>query len=168
MATMEPAITEPRIVTHTRENKDRQIAQSPIRLTDYRLDIEIHGFLCRISATTTFYNSLNRQMEGELEFPLPNNVSVSGFALDINGDLVDASCVTKEKGRVVLEAEERRSVDPGLTEWTKDNLFKTRIYPLPAHGSRTARIVSVCRLIRFYLTLSFVIRTRFPLPNAPD
>lgn len=131
----------PKIIVSNREKQKREI-----QLTTYRLSVSLRGFLAKYSAEMTFYNPHSREMEGNLEFPLPEGVSISGYALDINSTLVDACCVTKEKGRVVLETEERKRVDPGLVEWTKGNVFNTRIYPLPARGERTVRVDWVCPL----------------------
>ncbi|MBQ2621858.1 MAG: DUF2135 domain-containing protein [Thermoguttaceae bacterium] len=141
---LHPVITRPRIrITNPpkpQKGKKAKESPSPISLTDYRFDLEIRGLICLVSVTARFHNSLAREMEGELEFPLPEGVSISGFALDINGEMVDASCVTKEKGRVVYETEKRKRVDPGLAEHVEGNIFRTKIYPLPANGSRTVRI----------------------------
>lgn len=141
---LHPVITRPRIrITNPpKPQKGKKAKESPslISLTDYRFDLEIRGLICLVSVTARFHNSLSRDMEGELEFPLPEGVSISGFALDINGEMVDASCVTKEKGRVVYETEKRKRVDPGLAEHVEGNIFRTKIYPLPANGSRTVRI----------------------------
>ena len=46
------------------------------------------GNLATTTATYTFYNSGSRILEGKLTIPLPEGVSVSGYALDINGKLV--------------------------------------------------------------------------------
>ena len=45
----------------------------------------------------TFRNPSNKVLEGELTFPLPENATICGFGLDIEGDMVDAVPVTKEK-----------------------------------------------------------------------
>ena len=143
-STIQPVITRPRIriasKPTSKPGKETLENPSPITLTEYRFDIEIRGLICLVSVTAKFYNSLSREVEGELEFPLPYGVSISGFALDINGVMVDASCVAKEKARVVFETEKRKRVDPGLVEHVEGNIFRTKIYPLPANGSRTVRI----------------------------
>ncbi|MGH7297827.1 MAG: VIT domain-containing protein, partial [Polyangiaceae bacterium] len=48
----------------------------------------------------------------------------------------EAVVVEREKARVVFEAVERRRADPGLVEWTRGNAFRTRVYPIPAHGRK--------------------------------
>ena len=65
---------------------------------------------------------------------------VCGYALDVDGVLVDGVVVPKQEARRILEAEERKGVDPGLMEQVQGNLYRTRIYPIPALGARTIRI----------------------------
>jgi hypothetical protein len=67
---------------------------------------------------------------------LPENVSVSRYAIDINGKMREAVPVNKNKGKQVFEAIEHRRVDPGLLEKVDGNNFRTRIYPLMPNGER--------------------------------
>jgi Ca-activated chloride channel homolog len=34
----------------------------------------------------------------------------------------------------------RRGIDPGLAELTRGNIFRTRLYPLPANGTKRIAI----------------------------
>ncbi len=115
-----------------------------------RLEVEakVYGIIAETTMTMTFFNRSHRILEGELVFPLPEGSTVSGYALDINGKMVDGVVVEKKKARVVFEKETRRRIDPGLVEWVKGNTFRTRVYPLPARGSRTIRIRYLSELQR--------------------
>ncbi len=116
-------------------------AQQPIRIADLRVSAQIEGALARTTVDIRFANPNDRQLEGELQFPLDPDQQVSGFALDVDGHMRAAVPVPKQKGQEVFEAVERRRVDPGLLERTVGNQFKLRIYPIPAHGERRVRIV---------------------------
>ncbi|WP_395142704.1 VIT domain-containing protein [Armatimonas sp.] len=122
-------------LTVSNEEKD-----APVRLERADIQITVAGPLAQVTQTLVFHNSSKRVLEGELTFPLPEGAAVSGFALDVKGELVDAVPVEKEKARVVFEKEVRKGVDPGLLERLEGNVFRTRIYPLPAGGTRTVRI----------------------------
>lgn len=100
----------------------------------------VMGPLCETIVTMTFHNPNNRVLEGELYYPLPQGAVMQGYALDVNGAMVDGVPVTKEKARVVFEEEQRRGIDPGLVEWSGGNQFKTRVHPIPANGTRTVRL----------------------------
>ncbi|MCX6925956.1 MAG: VIT domain-containing protein [Verrucomicrobia bacterium] len=119
---------------------ERNNHSSPLALSKVDVDVRILGFIAETRMTLTFRNDLNRPLAGDLYFPLPIGATVSGYALDINGAMVDGVVVDKDKGRQVFEKEARKGVDPGLVEWTRGNHFKTRVFPIPAHGTRTVRV----------------------------
>ncbi|MBE8725033.1 VIT domain-containing protein [Flavobacterium hungaricum] len=112
----------------------------PVTLQEAKIETKILGNLATTTATYTFYNSGSRILEGKLTLPLPEGVSVSGYALDINGKLRDAVPVPKERAKEVFESLEKRNIDPGIIEKVDGNNFRTRIYPIPAQGSRTIKI----------------------------
>ncbi len=112
----------------------------PLQLTRVDIRATIIGHLAQTQMTMTFYNPNNRSHEGDLYFPLPQGSTVSGYALDVNGRMVDGVVVDKDRARQVFEAEVRKGIDPGLVEWTKGRNFKTRVFPIPARGSRTIRV----------------------------
>ncbi len=111
-----------------------------IVLQSLNYDVKITGNISTTVATMVFKNNSNRILEGRLTFPLPENVSVSGYALDINGKLRNAVPVEKEKAKEVFESIEKRRVDPGILEKVEGNNFRTRIYPITANGKRTVQI----------------------------
>lgn len=118
-----------------------QSEEKPIRLVSLEAKVRIYGYLAETTMTMKFLNPNRRTLEGELYFPLPEGAMVSGYGLDVDGDMVDGVAVEKQKAREVFETEVRRGVDPGLVEKVKGNNFKTRIYPLIPGKTRTVKIV---------------------------
>lgn len=116
------------------------LKKHPVVLQEAKIETKILGNLATTTATYTFYNPSGRILEGKLTIPLPEGVSVSGYALDINGQLRDAVPVPKERAKEVFESVEKRNIDPGIIEKVEGNNFRTRIYPIPAQGSRTIKI----------------------------
>ncbi len=84
-----------------------------------------------------FFNPNGRILEGKLQFPLASGQIVSGFALDIDGELRDAVPVEKARAQQVFEDIVRRRVDPGLLQTTLGNNYELRIYPLAPGKTRT-------------------------------
>lgn len=132
-------------------------------LTVKKIDtvVRVVGTLAETSMTMTFFNPNARQLEGQLYFPLPPGATISGYALDINGTLVDGVVVEKDKGRQVFETEVRKGIDPGLIEWVKGNHFKTRVYPIPARGTRTVMVKFVAELAGGQDERLYVLPLRF-------
>ncbi|MDR2949444.1 MAG: DUF2135 domain-containing protein [Prevotella sp.] len=110
--------------------------ESPIKVSDVKIDMKVVGAIAVTTVDMVFYNPNNRVLEGELQFPLGEGQNISRFALDINGSLREGVVVEKAKGQQVFESVIRQKIDPGLLEKTQGNNFKARIYPLPAKGTR--------------------------------
>lgn len=116
-------------------------AEQPVQLQQARIEGEVQAGIAQTRITLEFRNPNRRVLEGELQFPLAEGQQITGFALDIGGELRDAVPVPKDRGRQVFEEIARRGVDPGLLEQTAGNQFRLRIYPLPAGGSRRVQLV---------------------------
>ncbi len=133
----------------------------PLKLSAIKTEVRIFGYLAETRMTMTFFNPNHRVMAGDLNFPLPEGATVSGYALDVNGVMVDGVVVEKHKGRQVYEKIVRQGIDPGLVEWVKGNNFKTRVYPILPRGSRTVMVSYISELIHdskgtsYHLPLDF-------------
>jgi len=121
----------------------------PELLTISRVDIGVRilGHIAETSMTITFSNSKNRQLEGDLLFPLPEGATVCGYAIDLEGRMVDGVVVEHRYGREAYERIVRRQIDPGLLEWVKGNTFRARVFPIPAEGCRTVAVRYVTDLV---------------------
>ncbi len=115
-------------------------AEQPIRLQSLRISGEISGGMAETTVQMVFFNPNQRQLEGQLQFPLLPGQQITAFALDIDGKLRPAVPVEKAKGRQIFEAIERRRVDPALLEATQGNNFKLRVYPIDAMSTRTVEL----------------------------
>ena len=112
----------------------------PIEIAEAEVTANVDGMVAETEMTLKFFNPNNRVLEGELSFPLLSEAFVSGYALDVNGRMVDGVIVEKTKARVVFEEVARQGIDPGLAEQTAGNVFKTRLYPLFAKETRTVKV----------------------------
>ncbi|MFG4005042.1 VIT domain-containing protein [Flavobacterium aquidurense] len=134
-----------------------------VRMNKLLVNVKVVGNIAYTTAEMHFFNSGSRQMEAELIFPLPENVSVSRYAIDINGKMREAVPVNKNKGKQVFEAIEHRRVDPGLLEKVDGNNFRTRIYPIMPNGERTVIIGYEEELSAFDKdNLSYQLVSRYP------
>jgi len=111
-----------------------------VQLQALKIEIKVCGTVARTTWQMTFKNTTSTILEGTLNFPLKDGLSVSRYALDINGKMRDAVPIDRAKGTEVFEAIERRRVDPGLLEKVDGNTFRTRIYPINPNNTRTVII----------------------------
>ncbi len=114
--------------------------EKPIRLSSMNIQAQTYGFLASTRIELEFENPNNRVMEGEFVFPLTPAQTVAGYALEVNGVLREGVVVPKQTARIAFEEITRRGVDPGLAELTRGNVFRTRIYPIPARGRKRIAI----------------------------
>ncbi|MDB5208214.1 MAG: Protein of unknown function precursor, partial [Flavisolibacter sp.] len=105
-----------------------------LKISKLAVDIKVTGNISVTTFDITFYNGLDKILEGELDFPLADGQTIVRYALDINGRLREGVVVEKAKARVAFENTVRQGIDPGLVEKTKGNNFRTRVYPIPAKG----------------------------------
>ena len=108
----------------------------PLRMDELDIDVKVVANLAITTISMNFHNDLDRVLEGRLNFPLGEGQTVSRFAMTVNGKLREGVVVEKAKGRQVFETIVRQGIDPGLLEWTKGNVFKARVYPIPAKGDK--------------------------------
>ena len=100
----------------------------------------IAGQLAETTLEITFSNSEDRDVEAHLDLPLPEGASISSYALEVDGRMREGTIVEKQLGRVAFEDTTRKNIDPGLLEKTGGNRFRTRIYPVPAKGTKRVRL----------------------------
>jgi tetratricopeptide (TPR) repeat protein len=125
--------TRPALKINGKENPD-------VYLQSLDIQVDVTGNIASTRHTMVFKNKTGRILEGELTFPLPDGRSVTCYALDINGKMREAVPLEKAKATRVFEEIEQRRVDPGLLERLEGNNFRTRVYPIPAGGTRTISI----------------------------
>ncbi|WP_435895566.1 VIT domain-containing protein [Oceaniferula spumae] len=133
-----------------------------IRITDVEANVVITGRMAETTMLLKFENSSDRVLEAMLDLPLPEGASISRYALEVNGKLREGVIVDKQLGRVAFENTIRQGIDPGLLEKTQGNRFRTRIYPVPAKGSKRV-LVSYIEPLKSYNGSTNQMRYNLPL-----
>ena len=111
-----------------------------LHLEQADVSIRLLGDLAETVLDLRFRNDGERAVEGEFVLPLPDGATVSGYALEVNGKLRDGVAVEKERARLAYESVKRRMIDPGLVEREAGNTYRTKVYPVPARGTKRLRI----------------------------
>ena len=84
-----------------------------------------------------FTNVEDRIREGTFAITLPANAAVSRFAMETNGQWMEAEVVEKQVARRAYEDFLHRKQDPALMEKAAGNQFTARVFPIEANsGSR--------------------------------
>ncbi len=150
-----PKIIEPPVPPIT--IKPTKPMDKAIEIAQFNVQSEIYGNLAQTTIDISFYNPNNRIVSADFIFPIPANSTLNGYALDVNGVMVDGVAVEKHKARVTFEKIVRQGVDPGLVEKIQGNVFKTRIFPLNAKANRKIRVKYITVLGKNKQTYSYQI-----------
>ncbi len=130
----------PELLAYEQGIEDPETASEELRLSDLALDFDVVGALVDVTVTTRFANPSSETLEGRFNFELPEGAVITGYALDIDGQLLDGVLVDHLKARRTFDAKVREGIDPGLAEVSRDNRFSTRVFPIPSEGERTIQL----------------------------
>jgi Ca-activated chloride channel family protein len=100
------------------------------------VSMQVNCSLRALSATTNikqvFFNPSKQQLEGYFLFPVPKDVVINQFSMDINGVKHHAELLDAQKARKIYEDIVRQSKDPALLEFYGKRLFRVRVFPILA------------------------------------
>jgi hypothetical protein len=117
---------------------DDEFHRVPLRLADLRVDVNIVGSIARTTVRARFSNPKDDTLEGDFSLGLPDGATVTGYALDIEGRMIDGVLAEPSHARAVYESSVRETVDPGIANVSRDKVFNTRVYPINAGGTSFA------------------------------
>ncbi len=84
----------------------------------------------------TFFNPGERAVEGWYWFSVPEGASVTGFALETNGILVEGEFNERREAAAQYTTAKSSGHAPAILEWIDSRTYRARIYPVPAGGNR--------------------------------
>ncbi|MGH7329653.1 MAG: VIT domain-containing protein, partial [Polyangiaceae bacterium] len=85
--------------------------------------------------------------------------TISSFALETNGVLVEGEVVEKHEAAARYQAAVQQAYDPALLEWIDGRTYRARIFPIPAGGTRRV----VVRYTELLPTVDGKVRYVYPL-----
>lgn len=101
----------------------------------------IEGQVATTRVTQVFRNPHGTVMEGTYFFPLPEEASITEFAIWDGDRRLAGEVRPRAEARRIYEDIVRRVRDPGLLEYAGHNLFQARIFPIPARGTKRLELV---------------------------
>ncbi len=117
----------------------KESAQSALELRKLSVSVTIEGGMAVTEVEHIFYNADDEMREGTFRFPAPDDVLVTGLAMEIGGRLMEGEFVERTKARNVYEKIVDEMQDPALLEWQQGGWFKLRVFPIEA--KREKRVV---------------------------
>ncbi len=83
-----------------------------------------------------FQNPEDRVREGTFQITLPQNAAVSRFAMETNGQFMEAEVVEKQLARRAYDDMLHRKQDPALLEKAAGNQFTAKVFPIAARAQK--------------------------------
>jgi Ca-activated chloride channel family protein len=109
-----------------------------IRSVDVQTSIKDQA--AKIQVSQVFRNTGSTTLEAQFMFPLPDDASISGLTLLVDGKELAGRLLKKEEARAIYEDIVRRQRDPALLEYMGQGMFQTSVFPIPAQAERTVEI----------------------------
>jgi Ca-activated chloride channel family protein len=113
----------------------------PFTVKSMAIGVDITRQVAVTTIEQVFANPADRDQEGIYLFPVPKDASITKFSMWMNGEEVEGEIVEAGKARQIYEDIVRRMRDPGLLEYIGRDLFRARVYPIPARGEVKIKIV---------------------------
>lgn len=106
----------------------------PVR--SIKLDTKITGQVATTRVEQVFRNDTPYTLEGTYFFPIPENASITEFAIWENGKRLAGEVRSREEARRIYDEIVRRQRDPGLLEYAGKDLFQASIFPIPPNSDK--------------------------------
>lgn len=84
----------------------------------------------------TFFNPGERSVEGWYWFTLPEAASVTGFALETDGRLIEGEFIERREAAAQYSAAKASGHAPAILEYVDGRSYRARIYPIAAGATR--------------------------------
>jgi Ca-activated chloride channel family protein len=108
----------------------------PCTITFQRVTSVIRDQAAETRIEQEFHNPTSTALEAFYMFPIPEKAAIKDFAMTVDGKRVKGEVVEAPKARKVYEDIVRRTRDPGLLESMGKNLWRVRVFPVPANGKQ--------------------------------
>ena len=112
----------------------------PLEVVYHNVDVKIDGQSAVTTIDQSFYNPTNYQLEGYYIFPIPKGAVINDFTMIINGKETKAELLDSDKARKIYEDIVRQMRDPALLEYSEQNIFKLRIFPIEPRSEKKISI----------------------------
>jgi uncharacterized protein YfaP (DUF2135 family) len=119
---------------------DEKSRSADLRIETMDVSVRLHGGMAETMVTASFHNPGRDILEGRFTLQMPDSSIVTGYALDVGGQMIEGVLLDQLEARRAYEAQVRQNIDPGLGEVSRSFQFSTRVYPIAPGSSRTVRV----------------------------
>ncbi|MBC7264849.1 MAG: VWA domain-containing protein [Chloroflexi bacterium] len=106
----------------------------------HRVSVVIRDQVATTEVDQVFVNESSYQLEGTYIFPLPEEATISDFAMFVEGKRLSGQMLSAEEARRIYEDIVRSRRDPALLEYVGRNAFRATIFPIEPHGEKRVQL----------------------------
>jgi Ca-activated chloride channel family protein len=106
----------------------------------HRVEVTITDQVAQTKIDQVFINDSPYELEGTYIFPLPEEATISDFAMFVDGERLSGEMLDKDEARRIYESIVNQRRDPALLEYIGRNAFRASVYPIPAHGEKRIQL----------------------------
>ena len=111
-----------------------------LTVKNHNVTVTIENQVARTHVDETFFNDSAYALEGTYIFPLPDDATISDFAMWVDGKKLEGQVLDQNQARQIYEDIVRRQRDPALLEYVGRNAFQARIFPIPPQSTKRVEI----------------------------
>ena len=112
----------------------------PLAMVNHLVTVSVEDQVAVTTVEQTFRNHTDRPLEATYLFPVPRGASVDRFTMWVDGKETNGELLDAKKAHAVYTEIVRRTQDPGLLEYLGNNLFRMRVFPVPARGDQKVKL----------------------------
>ena len=101
-----------------------------------KIDTKISSQVAITHVEQIFRNDTDATLEGTYLFPIPEQASITEFAIWDGDRRLVGEVRSREEARRIYDEIVRRQRDPGLLEYAGKDLFQASIFPIPPHSDK--------------------------------
>lgn len=133
-----------------------------VSISEVRAVVAIAENMATTTLDVELRNPVNAVQEAELLLPVPAGAVIKGLDFEGGAEEPTAKVLPHEEARRLYDSIVAKTRDPALLEFAGLNLLRSSVFPVPANGSQTVRVV--------YETLSKRTdnRMEYVLPRSSD
>jgi len=113
-----------------------QIPQQPLKVKSIKISTKINEQVAVTHVEQVFENDTPFVLEGVYFFPLPDNVSITEFAMWDGDKRLVGEVRSRDEARRIYNEIVRTRRDPALLEYAGKNLFQASIFPIAPNSDK--------------------------------
>ncbi|HNX82123.1 MAG TPA: VIT domain-containing protein [Candidatus Omnitrophota bacterium] len=130
---------DPFLWNDAQQSTDSSIEGLPVKY--HKVTVTITNGVATTSVDEVFKNPYDTTIEGMYIFPLPDDATVTNFSIYVDGKKISGEILDKEKARQEYQNMVRKMQNPALLEYVGRNMFRVKVYPIPAKSEKRVELV---------------------------